>query len=382
MLDGSGQEIVRHGASGFLGEMNLLTGQTGLPHRGGDRADALHRRGPGRAAQAAARGRAALRHPPLGLHPAARAAAAAAGGRDRDRRPARLGRDPAADQLRQTPAPPLHLERSGGGRRGGAGAGRAGARRDPPGADPGRRRDAGTERRRALPRARDRARAGAARGGRPAGDRRRPGGPRRRRLRRLGGARHAGRREHRAGRAGRDLAADRELPRLPGRDHRHRADQPRRHPGAQVQRPHRDAIPGGGAGAGRGAAPGPPRGGQRDLGPRRRHRHRRRIPQTAGRRPGALRGAERLLCRRTTRGADLRRPAGRGGRRRQLGRPGGRLARPRRRPGDPPAPARRPLGDDVELPDRGARPLRRQRPRPQRNRRAARRRTTSWKRSR
>src|SRR5690242_16922066 len=28
VLDASGQEIVRHGASGFLGEMNLLTGQT------------------------------------------------------------------------------------------------------------------------------------------------------------------------------------------------------------------------------------------------------------------------------------------------------------------------------------------------------------------
>ncbi len=28
VLDGAGQEIVRHGASGFLGEMNLLTGQT------------------------------------------------------------------------------------------------------------------------------------------------------------------------------------------------------------------------------------------------------------------------------------------------------------------------------------------------------------------
>ena len=40
------------------------------------------------------------------------------------------------------------------------------------------------------------------------------------------------------------LAADRELPRLPGRDQRHRADQPRRHPGAQVRRPHGDALPG------------------------------------------------------------------------------------------------------------------------------------------
>src|ERR671924_687961 len=28
ILDAAGREIVRHGASGFLGEMNLLTGQT------------------------------------------------------------------------------------------------------------------------------------------------------------------------------------------------------------------------------------------------------------------------------------------------------------------------------------------------------------------
>ena len=28
ILDAAGQEIVRHGASGFLGEMNLLSGQT------------------------------------------------------------------------------------------------------------------------------------------------------------------------------------------------------------------------------------------------------------------------------------------------------------------------------------------------------------------
>ncbi len=46
-------------------------------------------------------------------------------------------------------------------------------------------------------------------------------------------------REHRARRPGRHLAADRELPRLPGRDQRHGADQPRGHPGAQVRRPHR-----------------------------------------------------------------------------------------------------------------------------------------------
>src|SRR6478672_5461982 len=28
ILDGAGDEVVRHGASGFLGEMNLLSGQT------------------------------------------------------------------------------------------------------------------------------------------------------------------------------------------------------------------------------------------------------------------------------------------------------------------------------------------------------------------
>ena len=74
--------------------------------------------------------------------------------------------------------------------------------------------------------------------------RRRPGRTRRRGLRRLGGPRHPGPRVHRARRPGRHLAADRELPRLPGRDQRHRADQPRDHPGAQVRRPHRDALPG------------------------------------------------------------------------------------------------------------------------------------------
>ena len=112
------------------------------------------------------------------------------------------------------------------------------------GAPARRRRAAAAEQRRALARARHRARAGAARGGRPAGRRRRAGRPRRRGLRRLGGPRHAGDREHGARRPGRDLAADRELPRLPGRDQRHRADQPRDHPGAQVRRPDGDAVPG------------------------------------------------------------------------------------------------------------------------------------------
>ena len=55
-----------------------------------------------------------------------------------------------------------------------------------------------------------------------------------------------------------------------------------------------------------------------------------------------LRGDQRLLRRRPARGAALRRPAGRRRRRRQLGRPGGGLAGPRRRPRHPPAPPRRP----------------------------------------
>ncbi len=55
-------------------------------------------------------------------------------------------------------------------------------------------------------------------------------------------------------------------------------------------------------------------------------------------------------------------------RRRQLGGAGRRLAGPRRRPRHPPAPPRRPARDDVQLPDRRDRALRRLGPRPQRSR--------------
>ncbi len=86
VLDATGHEIVRHGASGFLGEMNLLSGQTVFltavvtePMR----YIAVER---GKLRKLLLRGRAALRHPPLGLRPAARAAAAATGDRGRDRR--------------------------------------------------------------------------------------------------------------------------------------------------------------------------------------------------------------------------------------------------------------------------------------------------------
>ena len=57
------------------------------------------------------------------------------------------------------------------------------------------------------------------------------------------GLRHARRGGHGAGRAGGHLAPDRELPRLPGRDQRLGAHQPRGHAGAQVQRAHRDPVP-------------------------------------------------------------------------------------------------------------------------------------------
>ena len=239
------------------------------------------------------------------------------------------------------------------------------------------------EQRRALAGARDRARAGAARGGRPAGHRRRPGRARRRRLRRLGGPRHAGDREHRARRPGRDLAADRELPRLPGRDQRHRADQPRGHPGAQVRRPHRDALPG--------ARRSSPATTATWSGSRRATRS---PPARCCSRPAPNTGACRSTDLDEYEGISVFYAAGPpeaqlcGGQRvgvvgggNSAG-PGGGLARPRRRPGHPPAPPRRPQRDDVPLPDRRARPLRRRRPRPQRNRRAARRATASSRRSR
>ena len=148
------------------------------------------------------------------------------------------------------------------------------------------------------------------------------------------------------------LAADRELPRLPGRNQRHRADQPRRHPGAQVRRPHGDAVPGDRARAGRRSPPRPARGRARDRRARRRARHRRRYRRLPVADLERLRGDQRLLRRRPARGPALRRPARRRRRRRQLGRAGRDLAGPRRRAGHPAAPARRPQRDDVALPDR------------------------------
>ena len=170
---------------------------------------------------------------------------------------------------------------------------------------------------------------GPAGGGRPGGDRGRPGGSRRGRLRGLRGAQDARRREHRARRPGRGLTPDRELPRLSSGDQRHGAGQPRDHPGAQVRGPDGDALPGSRAGARQRHPSDQARGGARDHRPRRRPRDGRGLPAAAPPGPRPVRGPDRLLRRRAARGARLRWHADRGRRRRQLRRPGGGVARAR-----------------------------------------------------
>ncbi len=298
IVDAAGQEIIRHGPSRFLGELNLLSGQTvfvtavvtqPLRYIAVDRdvmRELLFDDGP--------LSDLVLLH----VHRQARGAADGRGAGPADRRPALVRRDDADARLRAQQPPAVHLARRGARR--GRRAARApawwrGAARALAG--PG------------VARARHRPRARAARGGRPAGRRRGPGGTRRSRVRRLGGARHARRREHRARRTGGLVAQDRELPRLPRRHHRHRAHQPRRHPGAQVRCAAGDALPGGRARARRRAPRRAPRGGPRDRGARRAPRHRRGIPASARRRSRRLRGTQRLLRRRASGGAAVRRLA-------------------------------------------------------------------------
>ncbi len=291
ILDGSGREIVRHGASGFLGETNLLSGQTvfltavvtePMRYVAVDR-ETLR--------QPALRGRRPLRPAALGLRAAARTAAEPQGVGIEIVGPRPRPRDPRPGRVRAPHAPPPLLARPRRGPRRGDADRRDRRRGAAAGAAAGRQRAARAEQRRALAGARDRPRAGAARRGRPADRRRRPGRARRRGLRRLRGPQHAGGRAQRARRPGGDLAADRELPRLPLRDQRHRADQPRDRPGAQVQRPHGDALQSALARAGRRRRP------HRQARGRPRSRRqggaaldRRRIPQTAGRRPRRIRG--------------------------------------------------------------------------------------------
>ena len=140
----------------------------------------------------------------------------------------------------------------------------------------GRRRARGSQQRRALPGARDRPGARRSRGGRPADRRRRAGRARRGRLCGVGGPRHPRARADGPGRPGGLLQADRELPRLSGRDRRRRAHQPGRHAGAEVRRPDRDALRCRRSRNRRRPPRRPRRGGQRDRRARCRDRHRRR----------------------------------------------------------------------------------------------------------
>ena len=121
------------------------------------------------------------------------------------------------------------------GRRGPLGRPAAGGRR--PAGDPRHRRQdrrpaAAAQGRRAA-RARDR---GGARGVRHGDRRRRPGGPGGGRVRRVGGPAHDRGRARGAGRPGRHVVADRELPRLPRRRVGRRAREPRAAAGAPARR--------------------------------------------------------------------------------------------------------------------------------------------------
>ena len=143
------------------------------------------------------------------------------------------------------------------------------------------------------------------------------------------------------GRPGGIVAPDRELPRLPGRHQRHRAHQPCRQPGAQVRRTTRHALPRRRARARQRTARRPPRRGARDRRTGRRAGDRGRLPATPSGRAGRVRGRERVLRGRAAGGAAVRRLAGRDRGRRQLRRAGRGLARAGRRARDlAPSPGR------------------------------------------
>ena len=194
---------------------------------------------------------------------------------------------------------------------------------------------------------------------------------------------HARRRKHGARRPGRLLAPDRELPRLPRRDQRHRADEPRGLAGAQVRRAARDART-----ARRRSSPGT---GATSSASRKVRRSTRGLSCS---RPAPSTGASRSRASATTRGSSVFYAAGPpeaqlcgasrvavvGG-----GNSAGQAAVWLARGGalvDPAAPPRRPPRDDVRLPGPRARALRRRGPRPQRDRRAPRRATGGSRRSR
>ena len=241
ILDSGGNEIVRHCASAFLGELNLLSGQTVFRHGRRDRAAALHRGRPRGAATASLRGRVAQRagaSPPL-----SRAAKRSSRSRvSASRSSARIRRTPtvqharvrASNRLPFTWRDPRARQRSFGGS----------ARRRHSTQPACRWCDC-----RVAPSfaARRSARCSRALGiGRELQPREEvdllvvgagPAG--------LGAAVYGASEgldtlvieSTGTRRPGRHLAQNRELSRVPGGDHRHRADQPRRNPGAEVQRP-------------------------------------------------------------------------------------------------------------------------------------------------
>ena len=246
ILDAAGNEIVRHGASGFSRRVEPALRTDGVRERGRYPAHAVHRGRPRGDALAPVRGRAPGRCravaliarrealqtvPGLGLEivgprssPNTRAMVEFARRnrvpftwRDSDS----AGDPSAAGQVAGLDAESLPLVRLPGGL-------------DLQGPSTGQVSGALGYR----------PRAGAAPGSRPPG-----GGCRSRRARRgclwrFGGARHPRHRQHIAWWAGRGPLAGSRLSRLSGRNHRQRTDQPRGHPGAQVQRTAGHPVPG------------------------------------------------------------------------------------------------------------------------------------------
>ena len=212
ILDAAGHEIVRHGPSRLPRRDEPPLGPDRVRDRGRHAAAALHRGRARRAARAAVRGRAAERPPPR--RPSSRGARRCSRSRaSGSRSSARASSEPTMRMLdfaRSNRLPFTWHGRRPAGRRGER------CRSSACRAAPSCGRPSTGEVSRALGIGRELARAG---GGRPRRRRRRARRPRRRRVRRVRGTRDARRREHRARRPGRLVPPDRELPRLPGRDH-------------------------------------------------------------------------------------------------------------------------------------------------------------------
>ncbi len=171
-------------------------------------------------------------------------------------------------------------------------------------------------------------------------------------VRRVRGAEHAHRRVDRARRAGGDELAHRELPRLPAGRLRHRADEPRDDPGAEVRRAAHHPVRGRRPERGRR----PPRGRTSPTA-----RSSRAAPSSS--RPARTTGGCASRASRTSRARASTTPrprsrrgsSGRAGgrrRRRQLGRARPRSTSPQAEPRHAADPGHRPRQVDVELPRR------------------------------